>query len=476
VTSSDWILLVLTLAAIALLVLFITRWKINAFIALTLAALVVGIGAVAMHLREVSLAKNDAGVPVWKPGDALTVLRVIDKYSEGLGNTLGKTAAIIALGVMLGKLLAESGGAEVLAKQFAKFFGPERVLLCVMSLALVVGLVTWFAVGLLLLLPILLTLTRETKKPFLLLTIPLLSMLSVMHGLMPPHPGPVAAIANLHANTGKVLLWGFVIGLPTAIVGGPIFARRALRICDAQAPEFFAKHDVNSETRIAPAFGLTLFTILLPVGLMLLSTVAELALPDGATARVVCSFLGNPTLALTVAVLLALWSLGLRCGFRGATILKFTDDAVNTVGMTLLVVGGGGGFAKVLDIAGVSRAMGLAAETAHLSPLLYGWLVSAFIRVATGSATVAITVASGLLVPVVAAHPGTNVELLLIAIGCGSLFLSHLNDGGFWVVRDCLGMTVGQTLRSWTICETIIGIFGLIVTLVVNAVWGVIVR
>jgi gluconate:H+ symporter, GntP family len=473
-TPHDWILLILTLAAIGLLVLLVTRWKVNAFIALTLAALLVGIGAVTMGLKEVSLVTKDVSVPLWMPGESLTVLRVIEKYSEGLGGTLGKTAAIIALGVMLGKLLAESGGAEVLAKRFAKFFGPERVMLCVMALALVVGLVTWFAVGLLLLLPILLTLTRETKKPFLLLAIPLLSCLSVMHGLMPPHPGPVAAIGNLHANMGKVLVWGFVIGLPTAFVAGPIFARRAVRIVEAQAPEFFEKHAAGRERCVDPGFGLTLFTILLPVALMLVATIAELTLREGAPARAVCSFLGNPTLALTVAALFAMWSLGIKCGFTGGRILKFTDDAVNTVGMTLLVVGGGGGFAKVLDIAGVSRAMGLAADAAHLPPILYGWLVSAFIRVATGSATVAITVASGLLVPVVATHPGSNVELLIMAIGCGSLFLSHLNDGGFWVVRDCLGLSVSQTLRSWTICETIVGIAGLIITLGVNAVWGMV--
>jgi GntP family gluconate:H+ symporter len=155
-------------------------------------------------------------------------------------------------------------------------------------------------------------------------------------------------------------------------------------------------------------------------------------------------------------------------------VLRFTETSVGAVGMTLLVVGGGGGFARVLDICGVSRALGSVAEGAHLPPLVYGWLLAVCVRVATGSATVAITVASGLLVPVVASHPGVNVELLVVAIGCGSLFLSHLNDAGFWIVKDCLGLTVGQTLRTWTVTETLIGVVGLIVTLAVNAVWQVV--
>jgi GntP family gluconate:H+ symporter len=294
-----------------------------------------------------------------------------------------------------------------------------------------------------------------------------------MHGLMPPHPGPVAAIGFLKASTGKVLLWGMLIGVPTAIIAGPIFARRAVRLVNVQPPDFPEKTGTTlPEGMRLPGFGLTFFTIMLPVLLMLIGTVGELAWSEGVPARTICSFIGNPVIALAAAVVFASWSLGIHCGFKSAQVLKFSEASVATVGMTLLVVGGGGGFAKVLDIAGVSRAMGLAAEAAHLPPLLYGWMVAAFIRVATGSATVSITVAAGLMMPVVAQHPEVNVELLIIAIGCGSLFLSHLNDGGFWIVKDCLGLTVGQTLRTWTVTETIVGIAGLFLTLGVHAIWS----
>ena len=347
------------------------------------------------------------------------------------------------------------------------FFGPSRIGLCVMTLALVVGLTTWFAVGLILLAPILQTLTRETRRPFVQLALPLLACLSTMHCLMPPHPGPVVAIHALHANPGKVALWALILGLPTAAIAGPLFARWASRHVEVTAPESAVQP--LEPGRRWPDFGLTLFSMLLPVILMLVGTIAGLALPPDTMGRDIAGFIGNPTIALLISVLFALWSLGTKCGFSRAQLSKFTEDSVASIGMAVLIVGGGGGFARVLQVTGSAAAMGSFAQSAHLPVLVYGWLVSAFIRVATGSATVAITTAAALMAPEVAAHPGTNVELLVISMGCGSLFLSHLNDGGFWIVKECLGLTVGQTLRTWTMCETIIGVAGLALTLLANA-------
>jgi gluconate:H+ symporter, GntP family len=411
--AHDFKLILFAVAAVGVLVLLVTRLKLNPFIALLLAAL---------------LAGGLGGMPL--PA-------VLKAFHDGLGATLAGVAAVIGLGVILGKLLAESGGAEVLAKRFNAFFGPARAGWCIMALAIVIGLATWFAVGLFLLLPILLTLTRESGRPFLLLAIPLISCLSVMHGLMPPHPGAVVAVEALQANTGLVLLWGFVIGLPVAILAGPVFARWAVRRVEAKAPD--APAVAASEAVRVPGFGLTLFTMLLPVALMLLATVSELALPKANGIGDALTFIGHPVMAMTIAVLFAMWSLGLRCGHDKSRILKFTEESVGTIGMMFLVVGGGGGFARVLREAGVAESLGDMAQAWHLPPLVFGWLVAAFIRV--------------------------NRELLVISIGCGSLFLSHLNDGGFWIVKDCLGLTVGQTLRTWTVTETIIGISGLVLTL-----------
>jgi GntP family gluconate:H+ symporter len=211
--------------------------------------------------------------------------------------------------------------------------------------------------------------------------------------------------------------------------------------------------------------------MLLPVGLMLLATLADLTM-SGGRLRGLADFAGNPTVALFIAVLFAHWSLGVHCGFGASQLLKFSDESVCAVGMTILIVGGGGGFARVLQTSGAADAMGAMAAAAHLPPLLYCWMVAAFIRVATGSATVSITAASAVMAPVLAAHPGVNKELAVISIGCGSLFLSHLNDGGFWIVKDCLNLTVAQTFRTWSVCETIIGLAGLALTLLA----GVLVR
>jgi GntP family gluconate:H+ symporter len=457
---TDWKLIALALLAIGALVLLITRWKVNAFVALLLASLIVGGGAVAMG----RIVKDTAGKEL-----PYTVFAIAKSFSDGLGATLGGIAAVIGFGTMLGKLLAESGGAEVLAKRFAAIFGPKRIQWCIMALALAVGLTTWFAVGLVLLLPILLTLTHETKQPFLRLTLPLLACLSVMHGVMPPHPGPVVAVEALKANMGLVLMWGFIIGIPTAAVAGPLFAKIAVKHVVANPPPLPPKSKSAAAGFRPPGFGLTLISILLPVMLMLISTVAELTLPKGSSLRETATFIGNPTIALVLAVLFAAWSLGTNCGYSAAEVWKFTEQSIGVVGMTILVIGGGGGFARVLRDSGVADSIGRAGQEANLSPLLYGWLVSAFIRVATGSATVAITTASALLIPVVALHPEltpNHIALIIVAIGCGSLFLSHLNDSGFWIVKDCLGLTVAQTFKTWTVCETIVGLAGMLFSLV----------
>ncbi|MFM7805379.1 MAG: gluconate:H+ symporter [Verrucomicrobiota bacterium] len=465
----DWNLILLALIAITSLIVLITKAKVNAFLSLLMASLAVGLGAVML----LGVPARDAAGKVLAAGAdgkvaAYTVLGVMKSFSDGLGATLAGTAGVIALGTMLGKLLAESGGAEVLAARMARLFGPGRIQWCIMALALAVGLTTWFAVGLVLLLPILLTLTHETRQPFLRLALPLLSCLSVMHGVMPPHPGPVVAVEALKASMGLVLFWGFVIGIPTAAVAGPIYARFVVGRVQANPPPIPNKSASTDPRFRLPGFGLTLLSILSPVLLMLLATVAELFLPKGHAVREAAQFVGHPTLALLLAVLLASVTLGTRCGYTRAEVLKFTEQCIGPVGLTLLVIGGGGGFARVLRDSGVAEAIGRAGDAAHLSPLLYGWLVSAFIRVATGSATVAITTASGLLVPVLAAHPEMNphqVALIICAVGCGSLFLSHLNDAGFWIVKDSLGLSVGQTLKTWTVCETIVGIAGMLFSL-----------
>jgi gluconate:H+ symporter, GntP family len=442
--ASPLSLLLLALVAIGILVVLVTWRKLNAFLALFVAALIVGIGA------------------------GMEPLAALKAFQDGIGATLGGIAAVIALGAIVGKLLAESGGAHVLAERFSRFFGPSRAIACIVALSIVVGMLTWFTVGLLLLLPIVVSLTHETKRPFLLLALPLVAFLSVMHGLTPPHPGPVVAVDALGARIGVVLMLSFAAGIPAAAVAGIVYSRWVVTRVPVAAP---AVASSNGTQPPRPGVGATSFVVALPIVLMLLATIGELAYPVGHRIRSALAFVGHPVTALTLAVFAALWIFGRACRFTRTQMLGFTEQSVAAIGVTLLVVAGGGGFARVLREAGVAKALGTLAENVQLPPLLYGWLLAAFVRVATGSATVAITTAAGLLVPLLATHPEINREMLVVSLGFGSIFLSHLNDGGFWIVKDCLGLTVGQTLRTWTVVETILGVVGLGIVLLISAVW-----
>ena len=440
--NSPGFLLLLALVAIAVLVALVTWRKLNAFLALFIAAMLVGLGA------------------------GMAPLAALKAFQDGLGATFGGIAAVIALGSMMGKLVAESGGADVLAERFSAFFGPARAVWCIIALALVVGMLTWFTVGLLLLLPIAISLTHQTRRPFLLLALPLVAFLSVMHGLTPPHPGPVAAIDGLKADNGRVLLLAFLVGIPTAAIGGPCFAGWVVKRVPVATPAIAGERGGGTPPTKMNAGGVpsprsTAFVIALPIVLMLLATLGEMVYPTTNDVRKALAFIGHPVIALALGLFVAMAIFGQACRFTRGQLLAFTEQSIAAIGLTLLVVGAGGGFARVLREAGVADALGSVATTLHLPPLVYGWLVAAFIRVATGSATVAITTAAGLLAPTLATHPEINRELLVVSLGCGSLVLSHLNDGGFWIVKDCLGMTVSQTLRTWTVVETILGVVGL---------------
>jgi GntP family gluconate:H+ symporter len=431
-------LLLLSTVSVIVLILLIAWAKMNAFLALLFAALVMGLGS------------------------GMNPMAMMTAFEKGMGGTLGGIAGILGLGTILGGLLAASGGAEVLAKALIGLFGPKRVHWCLMALGLCIGLTTWFAVGLVMLVPILITLARETKEPFLKLAIPMLAVLSIMHGVMPPHPGPVVALQALHADLGKVILWGLLAAVPVAAISGPIFAKWAVKHVQAEAPEP-PSIDPKMATRKLPSLGVTIAVLAVPIALLLTQTVAEIFIEDKTDPlRQITSVIGNPTLALGISVIFA----GIAFRFNRSESLQIGEKAISTVGLTLLVIGAGGGFKGVLEASGAAAAIGQMATAAHLPPLVFGWVCAALVRVATGSATVAITTASGLVAPLVLSTPGVNPELVVVGIGCGSLFLSHLNDAGFWIVKECLGLTVSQTLRTWTVTETLVGVTGLFVA------WG----
>jgi GntP family gluconate:H+ symporter len=448
--SHDSRLLLIALIAVVGLILLIARFKLNSFVALMLASLFVGVCS-GMRLADVPRS-----------------------FLEGMGKVLGEIAMVIGLGTILGKMLAESGGAEVIATRLVRSLGEKRLPWAMMLIAFIVGIPVFFSVGLVLLAPIVFTLARETKTPLLRLGIPLVAGLSVVHGLVPPHPGPVAAIGIFNdfagkVDMGKTILYSLLIGLPAAMLAGPLLGRFVSSRTAVELGGVAEQLLQATRPKNPPGLSVTVLTILLPVLLMLLATAGRLVLPEGHWLRQGTDFVGNPSVAMLVAVLFSFYSFGFGRGFNRDQLSKFSNDCLAPVALMLLVVGAGGGFSKVLSECGVGKAIAELARGANLSPLLLGWLVAALIRVATGSATVAITMAAGIVAPLAAGTPGVNLELLIIAMGAGSLILSHVNDGGFWFVKEYFNLTVPQTLKTWTVMETIISVVALILTLLLNS-------
>ncbi len=435
--SHEASLLLFALIAIIALVVLIARFKLHPFLGLLLVSVAIGFHS---GMKLPAIAKT---------------------FQEGVGNTLGFLGVVVGLGMMLGKMLSESGGAHVIAQTFIRMLGERRLPWAMLIVAFVVGVPVLFSVGLVLLVPIVYAIARETNTPLMRVAIPLVAGLSVSQGFLPPHPGPMLAIEQLGADVGKTLLYGALVGIPTAIVAGPIFGALVGSRMTVNLGHLGERHTKEVPSHQPPSFGLTLITILLPVMLMLLSSLADLALPKDNRWREWANFVGSPIIAMLLAVLLSIYTFGYARGFNGKKILKFLEESVGPAAAILLIVGAGGGLSKMLERGGVGAAIADIVEHARVSPLLLGWVVAAAIRVAVGSATVAITMAAAIMAPVAANTPGLNRELLVLAMGAGSLFLSHVNDGGFWLVKESFNLTVPQTLKTWTVLETCIGLVAL---------------
>jgi GntP family gluconate:H+ symporter len=454
-------LLVFAVIAIALLILLITRYKVYPFLVLIIVSLLLGLAS---------------GMPIGT---------IVKSFETGNGNTLGHIAIVVGLGTMLGKMMAESGGAERIATTLIDFFGEKNIHWAMMIVAIIVGLPVFFEVGFVLLIPIAFNVAKRTNKSLLLVGLPMVAGLSVVHGLLPPHPAAMLAVQAYHADIGRTIAYGLIVGVPTAIVAGPLFALLISRYIklpkdNALASQFLGAGDANGANngaqqaaprRELPSFGITLFTILLPVILMLVGSWADLVFTPKTLPNDLLRFAGNSDVALLIAVLVSFWTFGASRGFNREQIQKFCGECLAPIAGITLIVGAGGGFGRVLMDSGISKEIVNAATSAHLSPLLFGWLVAALIRLATGSATVAMTTACGIVAPIAAAGAvQVKPELLVLATGSGSLIFSHVNDGGFWLIKEYFGMTVGQTFKTWSLLETIISLMGLGLTFALAAV------
>ncbi|EJN08020.1 GntP family permease [Herbaspirillum sp. YR522] len=445
--SHEATLLLNAFIAILALVLMITRLRMHPFVALIITSGFLGL---------------ISGMPLPK---------IVKSFQDGFGGVLGFVGIVLGLGTMLGKLMAESGGADQIAQTLVRAFGRERVHWAMMMGAFLVGIPLFFEIGFVLLVPLVFIVARRSGVPLFKIGIPMLASLSVMHGLVPPHPGPLLAIGVFGADIGKTILYGLIVGLPTVVIAGPMFGSFISRYVDVKpSDELVAQLAREPQTENPPGFAITLVTVLAPVLLMLLKTFVDVALPEGHAMRELMDFIGNPIVALLAALLLAMFTFGVARGFTRQQVLKFVDQSLAPTAAIVLIIGAGGGFKQMLVNSGVGTAIGQLAVHAQISPLLLAWFVAGVIRVATGSATVATITGAGIVAPLVALVPGTNKELLVLATGAGSLILSHVNDAGFWLVKQYFNMSVGETFKTWTAMETLISVVAIIFIMLLNLV------
>lgn len=477
------------LVGIVALVLLITQFSLHPFLALTIGSLLV------------------AAVAGMSMGDAVAA------FSDGFGSTAASVGTLIALGAMFGKLLADSGGADRLVDTIVSRSGPRTLPWSMAAVGALVGLPMFFEIGLVILMPVIFLVARRAQVSLIAVGIPALAGLSAMHGLVPPHPGPLAAIGILDADLGITLVLGVLVSIPVVVLAGPLFATLAARWVDVSPPALFespvaagsttasaasagsagtgagpdagpgsgADSDAGADSGAGrdqpdggptrrPGFAATLVTVLLPVVLMMGKAVGDIAAPEGNPGRAALDFVGTPLVALLLSVLVAMVTLGTGSGMNRAGIMGSLERSLPAIAGIVLIVAAGGGFKQTLVDTGIGAMIAGWAAGAGISALVLGWLVAVAIRLATGSATVATVTAAGILVPLLPTLDPAQTSLLVLAIGAGSLFFSHVNDAGFWLVKEYFGLTVGQNIRTWSIMETVISVSGLLLVLLIDLV------
>ncbi|WP_458370121.1 GntT/GntP/DsdX family permease [Pseudomonas fluorescens] len=437
-------LLLVLFCAIILIVFLIVKVRVHAFLALTAASFVVGIGS---------------GMPL---------AQIASSYEKGVGGTLGFLATIIGLGGILGKMLEESGGAERIAQTLLSALGKERASWAMMLVGFIAGIPVFFEVGFVLLIPLIYVVAKETRINLLYLGVPLAVSLMAVHCMLPPHPAAMAITGLLGADVGKVIVYGLIIALPTAIIAGPLWIKL---VCKSEAPDaqeaFLEEHCVDSATRDLPGLGLTLMTILLPLLLMVGKSLAA-GLPHDSVLFSIVSFLGTPLIALSIAVVFAYWALGLRRGLSMPDLLKHTQKSFPALASILLIIGAGGAFNGILVDSGVGNALSGSLTQLNMNPIVLAWLVAGLMHFAVGSATVAMISAAGMVMPMLSAHPTVSKEIICIAIGAGAIGWTHVTDSAFWVVKEYLGVSLAEALKKFTSATVLASLIALGLTLLLS--------
>ncbi|MEP2279330.1 gluconate:H+ symporter [Maribacter sp.] len=434
--------LLIVIIGILLLFILIAKFKLNAFITFIIVSLFVGIA------------------------EGMEPISVVDSIQKGIGNILGFLVIILGLGAMLGKLVADSGAAQRITTKLVEKFGKKNIQWAVVLTGFIVGIPMFYSVGFVILVPLVFTIAAATGLPLLYVGLPMLASLSVTHGYLPPHPAPTALATMFNADIGKTLLYGIIVAIPAIIVAGPLLSRTLKGINATPLKEFLNPVIIKEEEM--PSMANSIISALLPVILIAISALAKLLLPTDFFLTKILVFMGNPAIAMLIAVLVAIYTLGLGRGKSMKEVMDSVGSAITGITMVLLIIAGSGALKQVLIDSGVSVYIGGILEQSSISPLVLAWLIATVIRVCVGSATVAGLTAAGIVLPLVQGT-GVSPELMVLAIGSGSLMLSHVNDTGFWLFKEYFNLSVNDTLKSWTVMETTVGIMGLIGVLAINA-------
>ncbi len=431
----------LTIAiCIGLLVLLITWGKINPFLAFLVVSIIAGIFT---------------GIPIENISKSL---------QKGIGDMLGSLVIVIALGAMLGKIVAESGAAQRIASVMMGIFGEKNIHWGLVCTGFIIGIPLFYNVGFVLMIPLIFSVVNQYKLPAVYVGLPMLASLSVAHGFLPPHPSPAALVAQFSANMGITLLYGFAIAIPAIIIGGPLFATTLKKIPSKPLKTF--QNETLPEEQLPSTFN-SFFTALLPVFLLGFTTVMAFYTKENPNLKSIITFIGDPQIVMLISVAVATYTIGIKMGFSMKKIMDYYSLAVKDVSMILLIIAGAGALKQVLVESGVSNQIADILTSLPLNPLIVGWLAAAVIRICVGSATVAGLTTAGIIAPMVQ-QTGVNPELMVLAIGSGSLMFSHVNDPGFWLFKEYFNLSIKDTIRSWSMMESIVSLVGLIGVMILN--------
>lgn len=444
-------LIFMVLSAVALLLFMVLKLKISAFIALLITAIYVGI---------------IAGMPL---------KQITQSIQDGMAGTLGFVATVVGLGAIFGQMLESSGGAESLAHYLVKKFGKDRASWAMVVSGFIIAIPVFFDVGFIILVPIIYALSRDTKKSLLYYGIPLLAGLAATHSFIPPTPGPVAVADIVNVQLGWVILLGFIIGLPTAIIAGPVWGKIIAKKIYLTPPEEFVIENVKEyDENNLPSFRMIALIIAVPLFLILVNTFTGLAVTKNVVEQSIYTdileFLGHPFCALIIATLIAIYFLCIKRGMGKQKILDLSTKALGPAGIIILITGAGGVLKQILVDSGIGKIMAESMANSALPPILLAWILAAIVRVTQGSATVAMITAAGIIAPVLNEFGLNDPQraLVVLSIASGATLLSHVNDSGFWLVGKYFGMNEKQTLQSWTVMESIIAVCGLAFTMLVS--------